>query len=453
MLKKLFLFLILFISSVNSQSQLLIKNANVIDVNSGSILENSYLLIQKERIKQISRTAIEAGPDCITVDAKGKYLIPGLWDMHTHHNWDKDYSELFVANGVLGTRNMFTPMSIISPLREKIKKGEKIGPLIIAAGRIVDGPKSSIPGSYIINSPEKASAYVDSVINDGSDFLKPYDKLSRAVFTALADECRKRNFVIAGHVPTSTSIIEASNAGLKSIEHLFGVVDAIAEQDTFKTLEGKSWLSKVVFNKDIPTIKINEERFNELVNTFKKNQTWVCPTLAVWNSISTLDDKKTTESGRLNYFPDELKEFWSEYSKPFLNSPKADWQLQREIFAKFKFITKRLFDSGVNMIAGTDCTNPYTYVGFSMHDELRLLAETGIDPLNVLRMATINAAKYLNLQKDYGSVEEGKIASLVLLDENPLEDISNTVKINMVLLNGRLLNRAELDKLLNTYHQ
>lgn len=447
-IKNILVWLFIFLPTLNAQNILVIKNINVVDVSKGTLQKNKSIIISEGIIQSIKSNYTNSSEEGVQViDGTGKYLIPGLWDMHVHDNWNEDFSELYVANGVLGIRNMFTPMDFITPLKEKISKKEKVGPLIIAAGRIVDGPNSVIPGSFIVSKPEDAEAVVDSVIKDGSDFLKVYDKLSRESYLEIVKESKKRGIIFAGHVPASMNMIEVSGLGQKSLEHLFGFYEDCAYETEFNKQSGKSRFGLAFFNEDLAKARIEECKNS--INVLKRNGTWICPTLAVWKSMSNIDDSLSYQNDpRLKYMSTSVKEFWKEHISGLKKQPKEKWEIQHRVFNNFKSLVGKLYKEGINIIAGTDVMNPYVYPGFSIHDELELYVESGFSPGEALKTATINPAIFLGKEKELGSVEEGKIANLVLLNANPLEQISNTKKISSVILMGDYFSREELNKLL-----
>jgi Amidohydrolase family len=396
------------------------------------------------------------------VNATGKFLIPGLWDMHVHW-YDKDYLPLFMANGVTGVRMMWGVPSH-HQWRKEIEAGQLVGPHMLIASPIVDGPNPVWPGSIVVANENEARQVVIQVKRDGADFVKVYALLSRDAYFAIADESKKLGIPFAGHVPDAVSLEEASRAGQMSNEHLTGVLIACssreaellklaqqtlaavqAGQPSSVRYQGPEHRERVELALDTYSPQKAEAVFAEL----KKNQTWQCPTLTVLRSTAFADDASFGSDPRLKYIPRDIVSSWDPKADPFLKTRTAeDWALSKKVFAKELTVVGAMQGAGVGILAGTDTLNPYCLPGFSLHDELGLLVQAGLTPMQALQAATLNPARFMGREKDLGTVATGKIADLVLLDANPLEDIGNTRKISAVVFAGQLYSRASLDEML-----
>jgi imidazolonepropionase-like amidohydrolase len=333
----------------------------------------------------------------------------------------------------------------INKLRKEVADGTLLGPRIIAAGPIVDGPRPIWPNISIpVANASQARKAVDDLKSHGQDFIKVYSGLSREAYFAIAEEAKRQGIPFAGHVPGSVSVVEASNAGQKSIEHLNGVGLACSAREDYLRREtvmlGRSKLILETYS---------QHKAAALFALLAKNETWQVPTLTVARAISSLNDKNFTNDPRLKYVPAVLRERWDPKKDfRFQNWTEDDWTIQRRGYRRAIEIVGAMHRAGVPIMAGTDTTNPYVFPGFSLHDELALLVQAGLTPMQALQTATMNPARFLGMEKELGTVQEGKIADLILLAANPLENINNTKKINAVVVMGRLLDRKELDGLL-----
>ncbi len=438
-------------------SQLAITHVNVVDVKRGHIVGDQTVLVRGDRIARVGST-VPVPSGTRTLDAHGKYLIPGLWDMHVHALFPERLDSMFpmfIANGVLGIRDMGTsmPLADIQRLRQEVASGLRLGPRFAAAGPLLDGrPKPLRPNFLAITTPEQGRAIVDSLKGDGADFIKVYSWLSRDTFLVIASEANKLKIPVAGHVPFSVSALEASDAGLKSMEHLFGVyLSCSSREDELRAemLKGGPNLG----NRDRIRLEAHEAadsydpaKASRVFAHLQKNGTWQVPTLtAVWANAQGFDARVTGDP-RLKYIPPSVQQRWSEEAKSSTNLPSGVAKFYPERLR----ILGDLHRAGVPVLAGTDEAwyQAYTYAGFSLHDELGLLVRAGFTPAEALQSATIDPARFLHRDRDLGSIEQGKFADLVLLDADPLSDISNMQKINSVIVNGRVLDRKALDSLL-----
>ena len=446
---------------------LAVSDVTVIDATGTPAKPNMTVIITGDRITEIGPTARVSIPkNAKLVDAKGKFLIPGLWDMHVHTvigTLPKFYFPLFIANGVTGVRDMAADVGLLKRLRKDINDGRLLGPRLIG-GQMIDGPIPFWPGLPISVSDEAtARQAVASAQNKGADFIKVYSLIPHDAYFALADEAKKRGIVFAGHVPFSISAVEASDAGQKSIEHLEGIWlgCSTAEAELRKTLNKavndakdidqiRTSVVRVLNDTELKALETySPEKAAALFARFAKNGTWQAPTLVVKRASAFMDDKDFTNDPRLQYLRRGMVESWKN---------QDDWRLQNrspEISARARMIYQKELElvfamhrAGVKILAATDAVVWYVVPGFSLHDELELFVKAGLTPMEALQSATLNPATYLGLSDVLGTIEQGKKADLVLLDANPLENIRNTRKINSVVVNGRLIPRAALDKLL-----
>ena len=428
------------------QTPIALTHVNVIDVTNGEVRRDMTVGIVGDRISSVGPNATASVPtDAKVIDATGQFLIPGLWDMHVHW-YQRNTFTLFIANGVTGVRQMFGKSDLLR-WRGQIAKGSLLGPRMVVASPIIDGPEPVWPKSIVVRNEEEGRKAVRRVKQWGADFVKVYFLLPREAYFGIADEAKQQGITFVGHVPNAVSAGEASDAGQKSIEHLTGIVLQCSDKETELREEIVKPKDQGSRARAMATARetYNPKKAADLFVRFVKNQTWQCPTLTVLRSSAYLDDENLRRDGRLKYIPRQLQQRWS---VRIATMDENDSARAKKSFQKEMEIVGAMRKAGVQMLAGTDAGNPFCFPGFSLHEELALFVIAGLTPAEALRTATLNPAKFSGLEKTLGTIEVGKIADLVLLDANPLEDIRNTQRIKAVVANGRLFDRKALDKLL-----
>jgi imidazolonepropionase-like amidohydrolase len=443
-----------------------LTHATILDVASGASQADRTIVVEGDRIVSVSPSSSKPAPDVgRTIDASGKYIIPGLWDMHVHF-LAQNSGKLFVANGVTGVRVMwgnprFAPRRdrMHFDFRDEYEARSSVGPRMIIASQILDGPKPVWPNSVALATPEEGRRAVDDAKKSGVDFIKVYSLLPRDVYYAIVDESKKQGLPFAGHVPEAVSVAEASDAGQKSIEHLTGIVVASSSREVelrkrqgefaMKSHTPAEWSAFKRSQKAEAVASYDGARASALFTKFVANGTWQCPTLTVLHALANLDDASLASDPRLRYVPVYLKSEWN---------PKADFRMKdrtpeefvemRRDFDRSLGIVRAMNQAGVSLLAGTDEVNPYCFAGFSLHDELAWLVKAGLTPVEALRAATTAPARFLGLESKLGTVADGRLADLVVLDADPRSDIANTRKISAVVTRGALYDRAALDKML-----
>jgi amidohydrolase family protein len=428
------------------QKALVLRGLTIIDVTGGPPKPDMTVVIIGAHITDVgeaSKVSVPQGGRVI--DAGGKFLIPGLWDMHVHW-YGRDTLTLFTANGVTGIREMFGNSDLLR-WRDEIAKGSLQGPRMAVASPIIDGPQPVWPNSITARDEAEGRKAVTRVKQWGADFVKVYSLLSREAYFGIADEARKQGLPFVGHAPFTVSAAEVSDAGQKSIEHLTGVILACSDKEE----ELRSALVKAnspaarsrAESMALETFSAKKEA--ELFARFIKNGTWQCPTLTVRRSTAYQDDPDFRNDGRLRFIPRQMSERWG---LRMANRGEGSYANAKRLFQKDVEIVGDMRRAGVLFLAGTDTGNPFCFPGFSLHDELVLLVKAGLTPAESLRAATLNPAKFFGMDQTLGTIEQGKLADLVLLEANPLEDIRNTQRIDAVIMNGRFYDRKALDKML-----
>jgi hypothetical protein len=314
---------------------------------------------------------------------------------------------------------------------------------MVISGPMLDGPKSQFPAAIAIVTPEDGRRAVVMLKSRGVDFIKIQSYVPREAYFAIADECREQKIVFAGHVPDAIRASEASTKGQKSFEHLIGVFEGSSTVED-ALMKGPKGPARFLETYD-------GAKETALIALLAKNGTWQCPTLYWERGQWLVDAIDVTKNPDAKYAPASWREkSWPKFTAGIIKDLDTDPLQVREKFVEHELeIVKRLQRTGVAFLAGTDTPAGVDVVpGFSLHQELQRFVDAGFTPMEALQTATINPAKFLDKLNDFGTVERGKIADLVLLDANPLDDIRNTRKIAAVITNGRYYSRKQLDRIL-----
>ena len=326
-----------------------------------------------------------------------------------------------------------------------------VAPDIVVGSAIVDGDPPVWTGSIVIHKPGDARRVVDEIKEGGADFVKIYNGIPRDAYFALVAEARKQSIPFAGHLPFEIRASEASDAGQLSIEHLTGIAIACSgrEQDLMKQLRPLHYIENT--NLIAEAIRsFNAAKCQALFAQFRRNLTWQVPTLTVHRAFGYMNDSQFTSDPRVAYMSGEVRRRWDPSNDfRFRRWTHQEFELHRGLFKADEQMVGMMFRAGVPLLAGTDVMNPYCMPGFSLHDELALLVESGLTPLAALQAATLRPADFLGRSDELGGIAPGKRADLVLLSADPLADIHNTAQIQAVWIRGKYLDRAALDRLLD----
>jgi imidazolonepropionase-like amidohydrolase len=390
-----------------------IQDVTVIDVASGTARPHMTVVVDEGKISRVGAAASIALPaGTQIVSGKDKFLIPGLWDMHVHLYY-KQYLPLFVAFGVTGVQDMGSDFSKVSQWRDEIEKGSAIGPHILTSGPPVDGDASDDPKLPVLvaRTADQARVAFDQLYKMDVDFIKVLSGLPRDAYFALAEQARHWDLRMVGHIPSNVTAQEAVEARQKSLEHMFGITKSVSSEEEAMKFFGRCTLTG----------------------------TRVSPTLVLWLRMSHIDDTKLMSDPRLQMIPASIRDSWPDVSdEPSLKVQV--WKIYRLVA-----LAKR---AKTEILAGTDTGDPYVAPGAALHDELEQLVEAGLTPREALEAATLAPARFFEAEKQMGSVEKGKLADMVLLNGNPLEDIRNVGKVEAVFTHGRYYARKDLDRML-----
>ena len=462
------LFASLFLISCNQKKDItfdiLIKDANIVDTETGDIIQHQSIGINGETIEKVASFDLSkswAGRQ--TIQAKGKYVIPGLWDMHMHFGDDtlieenKNMLPLYLANGVTTIRDCAADISTsVLKWRKQIESGELTGPTIFTAGPKLEGKESIWPGDLEIETEAELAAALDTLDELEVDFVKITDNtLTPDLFMESVKEATKRGYETSAHIPFELTINEASEAGLSTVEHMGYMLKAGSSEET-KILEA---FKNGEIDKSTAEAEINES-FDETTALKKYKQlaangTAVVPTLIGSRITSYLDEEDHLSDPELQYIgPGIIKTYNWRVNRANKASPE-EVKARKAQYQKLVSLLPVIQKSGMDIIAGTDAgfLNSYIYPGFALHDELEIFQNGGLTPLETLQTSVINGPKYFGLLDKYGSVTEGKIADLLILNSNPIEDIQAIRDISHLIKKTKVYDKTELDKMLETVKQ
>lgn len=447
----------------------LIKNVTAIDAKNG-MQEQTTILIEENKITKIGSTEdfkdIEVSN---TIDGTGKFLIPGLWDTHIHMVYDQDLTpamfDLFLLYGITSVRDTGGEIDLLTPLKQEADNDTKNTPRLKIAGPLLDGVPTVYNGEgrlpklgVSVPTISAAREQVLTLQKAGVDILKVYEMLPPEIFTTILKLADSLELPVTGHVPLSMDATEAANLGMRSMEHLRNLEFAFVKNwDSLKIsrrtmLENQEQLSGMKLRSNIHDAQrsfafANEdaERKKEVLAALKHNQTWQVPTLTIITVAAErfFDTPEWKET--FNLIPDTVGSGWASRLEKYAAttvSPKfreyADWM--------FKTIAE-LKAADVKLMAGTDTPIFFLTPGYSLHEELALLVKGGLTPMEALDAATLQPAKYFNMENELGSIEPGMLADLILLEANPLENIRNTTTIQAVIRDGKVHDKNALDQL------
>jgi imidazolonepropionase-like amidohydrolase len=400
-------------------------NVNLLLLDDDRVVADETVLVRDGRIAAVGQKA-PAGARII--DGRGKFLMPGLADMHVHLVRENDLA-LFVARGVTTVRNMWgAPMHL--EWKERVKKGELLGPTLYTAGPIVDGEDPGHDGSLVLTAPEAAPRVVQLHKNLGYDFIKIYGGLPAPVFAPLMAAARAAGIPVVGHIPHAVSLWEAADAGMQSYEHMTGLLDALQPSPSAKA------------TREEKLARADESKLAALGEKLREKNLWSCPTevVKIFYGLSEAQVRERLARPEMRYVPACDRAVWEPEPDDPAHPKKPEGLDGRAIFA--------LHEKGARFLAGTDNMNPLVVPGFSLHEELRLLHEHGLSAREALRAATRDAAEFLHQADEFGSLKVGQRADLLLLDKNPLEDLAHSEHIAGVMVRGRWLPKSDLDAML-----
>ena len=446
----------------------LIENVALIDGTDAPPQPGMSVAVDGDRIVAVGRTGkLKVGTPATKIDGTGMYLIPGLWDMHVHLGGYRERGmPLYLANGVTTVREVGGDLKESGYLRQEVRAGRMLGPDVLIAGPTLDGPlaaKAWPSGRLAVPTPEVARRVVDSLADIGVDLLKVHSLMPRAAYFAVLDQARKRGLPVVGHIPDSVSAREAVDSGQRTIEHNWGidlanssrgpalgawVVAAMSRYADTSKARFRIWryISHRFVVIDSATASYDWTTARAFAKDAAAKEVWFDPTLVVMQTQLLKNEPKARDLPEIRFIPKVAREY-EDGEPPLANPTAADLAAGRAQWARTLRTFRALVDAKAKFVAGTDTPVMPLVPGFSLHRELALLVEMGLTPQGALQAATRNAALAMN-KPDLGTIEPGKVASMVLLSADPMADIRNVKAIQTVMLRGRLLDRAVLDRML-----
>jgi len=439
---------------------LTITGGTLIDVETGELQEGKTIIVQADSIfAVINNSEADQYAATVTMDAHGKFIIPGLWDMHVHFGGgdsliqeNKNLLPLYVANGITTVRDAAADISpSVLQWREEIAHGKLFGPTIFTSGPKLEGYQSMWIGDIEISTVEEMNHAIDSLQKMNVDFIKITDNtLKPDLYLEILREAKKRGIKTSSHIPASLLLEQVSEAGLGTVEHGSYLLKASSTHE--KDLTEKIAAGKITYREALPEIlaTLSEEKALNTFSLLAKNGTAVVPTLNISYTTAYLDQQDHSNDGYQKYIGKGLLKTYNWRVERAANDNEKAIALRHESYEKTKTLLPWVQKSGMKIIAGTDAgyLNSFVYPGIALHQELQLFVEAGLTPLQALQSATINGPWFFGKLNKYGSLQAGKFADMLVLDENPLKDIKATQKISAVLLKGKLLDRKNLDSLL-----
>jgi imidazolonepropionase-like amidohydrolase len=417
-------------------NDLAITDVSVVPMSSDGVLAHQTVIIRGERIVAVAPTAMLTLPAGITViDGKGKWLMPGLADMHVH-TWRDDDLSMFVAAGVTTIRNMWGIEQHLR-WRSQIARGERLGPTIITAGPLIDGDPPDWPGSTVLTNPADADKVVVEQKAAGYDFLKSVNQLSREAYAALVAAAKGHDMRLSGHVPNAVGLEGVLAAHQRSIEHLDGYLAALVPPDVvLPPFDDGEVRDRAVL------AKLDLSRLPALIEQTIAAGTWNCPTLIAFDRISKLDHIAGLRAGVqwLDKLPAAMTVRWT----PLQNYTAEDYATIRASNAQLAKILVALFAANAPILVGTDTGVSFVVPGEALHAEIELIVAAGVPRPRVLRAATADAWRYLGMPHEAGVVEVGARADLVLVSSDPLTAPLPLIP-DAVIVRGKALSRAELE--------
>ena len=451
MLSRFFL-LVAAVASL-SATDLVVRNVTVVDVATGVEFPRRSILIHDSKISAVG-TEVHPTERAQVIEGAGRYAIPGLWDMHVHLWYKQHLFPLYLAYGITGLRDMGSNLEQLKDWRREIASGRLLGPHIETCGPAVDGFPSTDPKLpvVVVRDPAEARKTYDRLDNMNVDFIEVLSTLPRDAYFALVERARKYYSPVAGYIPDSVSMLEAIDARQKSIEHMSGILLACSDDERSlsklhaQAIERRDWAAA----SDIESramASFNRRKADDLFERMARFETREVPTLVMLRRAALLDTEKLATDPNLQYIPASVRKSWTDLRAQRKKLPQDSLDFMNVEYEKLSSLIAPMRKAGVLIMAGTDSGNDYTIPGEDLHRELELLVQVGLSPLDALRSATLEPARYLGTL-ELGGIAPGKLADMVLLDADPLKDIRNTRKIAAVFVHGEYLSRAKLNAML-----
>jgi imidazolonepropionase-like amidohydrolase len=421
-----------------SPTMLVLRGGTLVDVASGKEISDSTIVMRGERIEQVGsgNTRIPEGAQII--DANGKWIIPGLIDSHAHaENPDETPFSLYLANGVTTIRNPGGNITVLRLTRERLLRGELIGPRLFFSGPLLDGLPPVWPDmSLLVDTPQRARSAVNFLADQGVDFVKVYNNVKEPELTAIIETAKERGLPVAGHIPRSMTMSHAIELGMTRLEHIRVTGREMLSPDEAEKID------PLPLGRREPLLwerfDLQSEKMHALVERLARSKIFLDPTLIIAEvtEVPNLDADRNDPNNQ--FLPPAVVERAITLKSPIYELPAELQAAGIEAFHKQEKFVGMCNQAGVKIIAGTDGPGIGSLLpGFGLHRELELLVASGLRPWQALRAATLTAAEALGKGDRLGTVEPGKLADMVVLDADPLEEIQNLKKIHLVVQGGK----------------
>lgn len=441
------------LNQIKDDNNYILSDVNIVDIINDSIISGQAIIVENERIVSIvHKDSVGSTDGLTTLDCSGKFVIPGLWDMHTHLGFQvapQINLPLQIAHGITNIRDMHSIVKLNeerTQWRNSIESGELLGP------RIINFADEIVGANY---DNQNVLDVVDRCSNDDRTFIKIYSRILSDRYFELVEEAKEKGVVFAGHYPNAINPIDASKAGQKSFEHahlFFTHANPYADQlrEYYRRYYTGDETASEIEPSDIEMFEsFDLDMFYELVDVMIENETYYCPTHVTRRYEANAGNEAFTSDPNVKYIPPIALMIWNDDKAGMIEyMAKEDNEKHlEEYYLKGLELTGLAHERGLKIIAGTDCYDPYSFPGITLHTELNEMVRGGLTPAEALQTATVNAAEYFDVLEDYGTVEENKIADLLILDKNPLENIENTRSIEYLFFNGDKYDKDDLEKI------
>ena len=419
--------------------QLAIVGATVVDVNGKANIQDAVILIEGNKIKSVGpRKRVRLPRSAQVIDARGKYVIPGLIDTHTHSAYDgKDswLSPRFLAAGITTVLDTGS-LAPVYELKRRIANGELQGPRMLVCGPLITGEPAAFPIGETVKTPDEARRSVDAHVSAGADLIKTHAQLPPDALTAVVDQAHKKGVHTISHTGR-TNALEAVLAGTNILTHLVGVPDAFTpDPEKIRTAHSTAFVAGWIAS-SLAWLQVDQAKLDQLIREMVARRVAFSPTLSIHHAIAFVRDPDPFREAAAASNPPEatLKEWEGLAKQPVDTAPfKKAWIPMQQF-------VKRFNSAGGMLIVGTDTAAVYQAPGLSAHEEMRLMVELGVNPIDAIRAGTINGARALGIDRETGSIEPGKLADIVIIDGDPLADINNTRRIHQVIKAGMIYGK------------
>ncbi len=432
--------ILLLLSSVAAAQQTVVfKSVNVIPMDTERVLENQDVVVSDGKIKGMGPTGkVKYGSSALVVEAKGKYMIPGLAEMHAHIppndnvEAQKEVLTLFAVNGVTTIRGMLGHPTHLT-LRDQVKRGEVLGPHIYTSGPSFNG--------ISVKTPEGGDKMVRDQKAAGYDFLKMHPGLTLENFNAIIKAANEVGITYGGHVSAAVGVWRAIEANYATIDHCDGFIEGMVPGIEAMTPEQIGFFG-LFASKNADLAKVPK-----LVEGLREHRVWVVPTQSLYERwiSANLSPEELRMAPEMKYMDPKTLDQWVESKKRQMSTAGYNAEVVGKFITMRRQLVKACSQGGVGLLLGSDAPQVFNVPGFSIHHELKYMVQAGLTPYEALKMGTVNVAAFYNLSSTSGTVAAGKVSDLVLLNANPLMDISATTSIEGVMLGNKWMGKNFID--------